>query len=80
MIERQQNVYSWKFLFLGANIDSFSEANSLGISGAMTANYEASPVGTQSLYGAVVKVVNSVRSRKDGKIDENWAKDIKKKK
>jgi hypothetical protein len=39
MIERQQNVYSWQFTFLGANQDAFSEAQSLGIYAAAAANF-----------------------------------------
>ena len=31
MIEHQQSVYGWKFVFLGANQDAFAEAHSLGI-------------------------------------------------
>jgi uncharacterized protein YegL len=32
MVELQKNVYGWEFIFLGANIDSFSAAASMGIS------------------------------------------------
>jgi uncharacterized protein YegL len=32
MVELQKNTYSWEFIFLGANIDSFSVADSIGIS------------------------------------------------
>ena len=32
MVELQRNTYSWEFIFLGANIDSFSVAGSMGIS------------------------------------------------
>ncbi len=39
MIELQQNTYSWKFTFLGANQDAFAEAGSLGISAGAIANY-----------------------------------------
>ena len=78
MIERQQNEYSWQFLFLGANIDSFSEAGGLGISRDFTANYAASGNGTEMLYSAINTAVGSARKSKSGKVAENWAYDLKK--
>lgn len=77
MIERQQNEYNWKFLFLGANIDSVSEAGSLGINSNFAVNYSASSIGTQSLYTAVSKGVSSVRSCNTGDVSLDWAKDVK---
>ena len=44
MIERQQNVYSWHFTFLGANQDSFAEAGGMGIHATGVANYAADKV------------------------------------
>jgi hypothetical protein len=32
MVELQKNTYNWEFIFLGANIDAFSAAASMGIS------------------------------------------------
>lgn len=31
LVERQQGLYQWEFMFLGANIDAVSEASNLGI-------------------------------------------------
>jgi uncharacterized protein YegL len=31
MVTLQKNIYSWEFLFMGANIDSFSVAETIGI-------------------------------------------------
>lgn len=39
MIERQQNVYSWHFTFLGANQDAFAEAGALGIKAGGVADF-----------------------------------------
>ena len=39
MIEHQQSIYNWQFVFLGANQDAFANAGSIGISGAATANF-----------------------------------------
>jgi hypothetical protein len=41
MIEHQQSVYGWKFVFLGANQDAFAEARSLGILAMGTSNFVA---------------------------------------
>lgn len=41
----------WKFLFLGANVDAFQEAKSLGINLAMAANYR--PDHAKSAYAGV---------------------------
>lgn len=42
MIEEQQSKYSWKFIFLGANQDSFTNAANIGINMASVANYSTS--------------------------------------
>ena len=78
MIERQQNVYSWKFLFLGANIDAFGEAGGIGIGGAFAAQYQATPGGAHSLYESIAGAVSSVRRSKDGELNKNWADNLKK--
>ena len=75
MIEHQTNNYSWQFMFLGANIDAVSTAQSFGISGQFASNYTANSVGTDSLYRSVSKSVASYRS--DGEISDNWNDEIK---
>ncbi len=52
-IEHQAEKYSWQFVYLGANQDSFSEAQMLGISVAR--NYVASAAGTSELMASVSK-------------------------
>jgi hypothetical protein len=39
MIEHQQNVYKWQFIYLGANQDAFAEAGDIGIRLAGAAHY-----------------------------------------
>jgi hypothetical protein len=39
MVETQTQTYGWTFLFLGANIDSFSVAGNLGFNSTHTTNY-----------------------------------------
>lgn len=62
MIEHQQSKYSWTFLFLGAGIDAYSEAESIGIGGVYTMSVQASKVGTDNLYKSVTFASNAVRS------------------
>src|SRR5262249_11881777 len=40
MIEHQQNVYKWQFIYLGANQDAFAEARGIGIQLAGAAGYK----------------------------------------
>ncbi|MDE2100468.1 MAG: VWA domain-containing protein [Patescibacteria group bacterium] len=51
MIEHQTSKYSWQFVYLGANQDSFTEGLALGIN--TTANYVASVAGTKGMLGDV---------------------------
>ena len=76
MITHQQEKYNWEFLFLGANINATKEAGNLGIPINRSANYIASAVGTQALFGAVAQSVMCYRE--SGKIDDDWCKDIEK--
>ncbi len=70
----------WEFLFIGANIDSVTEAASLGIDASRAANFSCDEVGTDSMFAAVGAAVNSAR-RSKGKLSESipmdWSKDIK---
>lgn len=62
MIEHQQSKYSWVFMFLGANMDAVSEADSLGINTNFARTYTASGLGTQSVYAAMDCAMASIRS------------------
>lgn len=61
IINHQQDVYNWKFLFFGANIDSFDEGQKIGISRNVTSNWVVSPVGTQALYNTASYTVSCLR-------------------
>lgn len=61
MIRRQQSVYSWNFLFLGANIDSVSEADSIGVRPCMAANFSASEKGMRSTFKVTEKFLNCMK-------------------
>lgn len=61
MIELQQNVYKWQFLFLGANIDAVGAADSIGIRPCMARNYTASPAGVESTFRAAGNAISFMR-------------------
>lgn len=75
MIEEQTNKYNWQFIFLGANIDAVSEAESIGIKAEFASNYGANSEGTKSVYATMDCLTSAYRST--GKIEDNWANNIK---
>lgn len=66
MIEHQQEKYSWQFLFLGAGIDAYQEAASLGLGSAHAMSVSHNAVGTQSVYASVTFASNAIRSAGGG--------------
>jgi len=74
-IEHQQRQYKWQFLFLGANIDAFAEARSLGIQSRHAAQYTASRGGTRSVGESISKGVSSYRGT--GAVVMDWNKNVK---
>lgn len=69
MISHQQENYNWKFVFLGANQDSFAEANSMGIPQNMAANYKPTQKGIKSLYASASDMVSCFRSSGEASFD-----------
>lgn len=64
MIKHQTEKYNWEFIYLGANVDSYTNAQNLYIN--TYSDYTPSSVGTQSVYN----VVNTALS-KEGKIENS---------
>lgn len=62
MVEHQRQVYSWEFVFIGANIDAFAAGTSLGISGTNSVSYQATSAGTARLYDTISESTKSYRS------------------
>ena len=61
-------------MFLGANIDAVSTAQSFGISGQFASNYTANSRGTDALYTTLSKSVSCLRSV--GVVDKDWKKGL----
>lgn len=51
----------WKFLFLGANIDSFAEAAAIGVSHGTSMDFANNTVGAKALYRGLSANVRSAR-------------------
>lgn len=62
MVEHQKDVYSWEFVFMGANIDAIAAGTNLGISAQNTLNYAATAQGTHELYSTISSSMNAYRS------------------
>lgn len=58
MVQHQETAYSWKFLFLGANIDAFAAAGAVGMRGIQ---YNASASGMKAAMRATSAYVGSTR-------------------
>jgi hypothetical protein len=80
MVELQKNAYSWEFIFLGANIDSFTAAHSIGISADRAFDFEADKEGIVNAQMAMSTAVGNLRRYKsiDAKEAPNFREKIKK--
>lgn len=72
MIEHQRTKYSWEFVFIGANMDAFTEAGSMGIAFAASYDATAKGIGSAFLYSCDL----STQYRTTGNLD-NVAKNVK---
>lgn len=61
-VTKQQDVYSWEFIFTGANQDAIFEANKLGIKSSMTAMYKGTRYGTRKMFGGISSATSALRS------------------
>lgn len=59
MIKHQQEVYSWRFEYIGANQDAFAVGAGLNI--ASTQSYNATEAGTKAMYGNVARGLTESR-------------------
>ncbi|MEP6901977.1 MAG: vWA domain-containing protein [Actinomycetota bacterium] len=61
MITHQRNVYSWEFMFIGANQDAVISAKEIGIPAAAALSYAANEEGTQIAYSMMASKVKNYR-------------------
>ena len=84
MVKKQQKKYGWEFIFIGANIDAYAEAQKYGIRKDRAVNYVCDSVGTANVYEGVSKAVCSVMKAGSAYEAEEcltfsgWSKEIEK--
>ena len=71
LIEGHSN---WEFIYLGANIDSYEEASSIGIKKNRTSNYTKSSKGMGMMFDKLKCV--SEMYEEENSIDENWSEGL----
>lgn len=69
MVQHQSDTYSWQFVFMGANIDAFATGGGMGIARGSTLSYNATSVGTKSLYRTVSDGLSDYRLGNNAKVD-----------
>ena len=71
LIKKHNN---WEFLYIGANIDSYAEGSSLGISSKNIANYKKGSVGVSKLFNSIARA--STMMMEEECLDTSWKKDL----
>jgi len=70
MIREQQEIYSWEFVFLGANIDAVSVAADIGIRQDRAMKYANNAQGTQEAFCSLSS--NMASFRRGEKVDMSY--------
>jgi uncharacterized protein YegL len=60
-IDHQKSIYNWEFVFLGAGLESFGDAQAINIKAGNQAGYAKSALGTQQMFADVSRSVASYR-------------------
>ncbi len=80
MVKKQQKKFGWEFIFIGANIDAYAEAQRLGVRKDRAVNYVHDEIGTAKVYAGVSKAVCGFMNIPDGinyeLNDTGWADEI----
>lgn len=69
MIRRQQEKYSWEFLFFGANIDVENVAQTIGVQADRAFSYEADSAGVCKMMASACDMVSTLREAPSCKND-----------
>lgn len=71
LIEEHSN---WEFLYIGANVDSYTEGRELGISKKNISNYQKTKNGTECMFNSISNACEMMYEEKS--IDESWKKEL----
>ena len=69
-IKNMISCHNWEFIYLGADIDSYSEASMIGIRGDRTANFKKTSEGINDMFESVSDVSYCLYNK--GEVDETW--------
>ena len=72
MIEKATQEYKWNFIFMGANMDSVSEAASIGISADHAVNFAHDSAGVRQSFARMSEATTEMRE--SGTVGEDWKK------
>ena len=65
---------NWEFIYIGANIDSYSEGSSLGINRDNISNYQKNKRGISNLFKSILSASEDFYEYSS--IDKSWKKDL----
>ena len=71
LIKKHKN---WEFIYIGADIDSYSEASQIGIKASHTANYKKSRRGVDTLFSSVGKAFDCMCEEKS--LSSDWKQEL----
>ena len=60
MIEVQEKIYKWKFIYIGANQDSFAEGHARGMGSSL--NFDFNATGNKAMYSSLNKTISKSRN------------------
>jgi len=72
LVSDAQEKYGWKFIFMGANIDSVAEAGSLGIRREAAMDYAADSAGVGAAYESAGAAMKMFRAKEE--LNDSWKK------
>ena len=70
LIEHQREKHGWEFVFLGANVDAFTEARKLGISRDNAAEFAANHIGVGNAWAASTVFTGFLRQGKKVRLED----------
>lgn len=69
-IKNMINSHNWEFIYLGADIDSYAEASSIGIKRSSVANYSKTSEGIGTMYDCISEA--TMCYSKGENLDASW--------
>lgn len=72
--EMIQGHKEWEFMYIGADIDSYSEGQSIGINSSNISNYKKDGRGISKMFGAMFKACNTFCD--EDCIDSSWKEEL----